>query len=262
MKLAETQALFFRLVTRASGVGRDEAERCFLGSPQMPVAERIEVYSNMYLWRLVDALREEFPKLAAAMGDEGFYELCESYVRAYPSEHPDLRHLGRHLAQHLRDQDWGRSDFSDLATLEWARSEVFFEAPATSASASVLASLGEQFANARLKLIPALRLLRLRHDVVEVWRCLEDSRTVSPPSVRPTAVAVWRRDFDVFHTPLELDESLALERAMASRPLAEVCAAFEGRSAPAEAAFAALGSWLAEGWVEAVSAADADGCAH
>jgi hypothetical protein len=56
----------------------------------------------------------------------------------------------------------------------------------------------------------------------------------------------------VFHTALLSDEALALERAAAGAPLADVCAAFEGREAPAEEAFAALASWLDEGWVAAI----------
>ncbi len=72
------------------------------------------------------------------------------------------------------------------------------------------------------------------------------------PIPNPIGVAVWRPTFEVFHTTLAPDEALALQRAAARAPLADVCAAFEGREAPDEAAFTALASWLDEGWVSAI----------
>jgi hypothetical protein len=64
---------------------------------------------------------------------------------------------------------------------------------------------------------------------------------------------VWRTGFEVFHAPLAMDEARALETARAGEPLSNVCAAFELREDPAGAAYAALSSWLDEGWIAAVS---------
>jgi hypothetical protein len=255
MTLAETQTLFYRLLTRTSGVDQEtDIERCFLGSRNMSAAERVEVYANMYLWRQVDALREDFPKLAALLGGEGFYRLSESYVKEYPSEHPDLGHLGRHFANFVRSRpDLGRPDLGDLAALEWARTEVFFEAAANPIRADALALLGENFARARVKLVPALRILKLHHDVGCLWRRLEDGLAPDSPAPERTALVVWRRDFEVFHTALSEDEASSLERANTGASLAEVCAAFEGRESPVEAAFGAIASWIAEGWIAGIS---------
>ncbi|HET6921914.1 MAG TPA: hypothetical protein VFI16_02085, partial [Anaeromyxobacteraceae bacterium] len=68
-----------------------------------------------------------------------------------------------------------------------------------------------------------------------------------------SAVAVWRRGFDVFHCPLELDEAVALEGAAAGDDLARICAAFSRSEDPAAAAHAALSGWIAEGWIVAVA---------
>ncbi len=253
MTLAETQALFHAAVTREDGDRSLEIQRCFTGSPELTAAERVEIYADMYLWRLVDALREDYPKLAAFLGDERFYALAEAYVREHPSSHHDLGRMGVHLAAFLRAHpDPGRPDLADLAALEWARSEVFFEADVEPARQDALTALPtEQFLHARLRLAPAVRLLAVEHEV-GLWRALEHADAVPPPAPGIQAIAVWRSGFDVFHTALELDEATALESAASGDPLARVCAAFGRREDAARAAFSAITSWFDEGWIAAV----------
>jgi hypothetical protein len=254
MTLAETQALFHAAVTRADGDRSLEIERRFTASAELTAAERVEIYADMYLWRLVDALREDYPKLAALLGDERFYALAEAYVHEHPSRHHDLGRVGVHLAAFLRTHPGpGRPDLADLAALEWARSEVFFEAKKEPARQDALAALPpDEFLGARLRLAPALRLLAVEHDAVGLWRALEHGSPAPRPAPGIEAIAVWRRDFDVFHMALALDEATALESAASGDPLARVCAAFNGREDAARAAFDAITSWFDEGWVAAV----------
>jgi hypothetical protein len=255
VSLARTQALFSGLVTGA-GAPAGAAGRILAGSPHLPAADRLAVYAGMYRARLAEALREDHPKLAALIGEERFGALADAYALAHPSDHHDLGRFGRHLAGFLRRSPApDRPDLADLAALEWARAEVHLEADAEPSRRGALAALGpESFASARLALVPALRLLSLEHDAASLWRRLEDGAPPGPPAPSPTAVAVWRAGFEVFHARLDPDEAEALARAASGEPLAAVCAAFERREDPAGAAFAALGSWLDEGWVASVSA--------
>lgn len=259
MTLAETQALFHEIVTGAGPVDRARIDACFAGTADLPAVERVAIYSNMYLWRLVDALRASFPELARLLGDGPFAALAGDYLRQNPSEHHDVGQVGRRLAAFLRRYpDPERPDLADLAELEWARDQVFTAPPTTQAGAEALSGLPpEAFARTRLVLSPALRVLVLDHAAAPLWRRLEDGEPPGPPSPGPSAVAVWRRGFDVFHGELPLDEAAALEEAGAGRSLASICAAFGGREDPAGAAYSALSSWLAEGWIDGV--ADAGG---
>lgn len=254
MTLAETQALLHAAVTRAEGDRSLEIQRCFRGSAELTAAERVEIYADMYLWRLVDALREDYPKLALLLGDERFYALAEAYVREHPSTHHDLGRMGVHLAAFLRAHPGpGRPDLADLAALEWARSEVFFEVEVEPARPDALAALPPaQFLEVRLRLAPALRVLAVEHDAVGPWRALERGEAVPPPAPGIQAIAVWRAGFDVLHAALELDEATALESAASGDPLARVCAAFGDRRDAARAAFGAIASWFEEGWIAAV----------
>ena len=47
--------------------------------------ERIEVYANAYYARLLECLRDEFPALFHAVGEEVFDGLAFGYLQAYPS---------------------------------------------------------------------------------------------------------------------------------------------------------------------------------
>jgi len=249
--LAETQSLFHEVLTSAEPVAPERIDACFAGTPDHPAAERVAIYADMYLCRLVDALRDAFPKLARHLGDGQFAALARDYLRRSPSDHHDVGQVGRRLAAFLREHpDPERPDLADLAELEWARHQVFFAPPSEPVGPEAFAGLDpEGFTRAGLLLSPALRILVLDHAAAPLWRRLEDGEPPDPPWPGPSAVAVWRRGFEVFHGPLSLDEAVALEGAASGDSLARICAAFVHREDPAAAAHAALSSWLVEGWI-------------
>lgn len=266
MTLAETQALFHEILTSEEPVAAERIDACFAGTPGHPAVERVAVYADMYLWRLVEALRETFPNLARHLGDERFAALAEDYLRRHPSQHHDVGQVGRRLAAFLRQHpDPARPDLADLAELEWARQEVFFAPPANAIGAEALAGLdAEAFGRTALELTPALRVLVLDHEVAPFWRRLEDGEPPDAPSPGSAAMAAWRGrgGYQVFHGPLALDEATALMSAAAGESLATICAAFADREDPAAAAHSALSSWLAEGWIVAVAPSTASTSHH
>lgn len=235
MNLAETQKLFWDLLQ-----GAERPLDAFLGSPALPAAERIAIYARMFLHRQVDALRETFPKVVAAMGDEAFFETASRYVHTHPSEHPDLGQLGRRFAEFL-----DRGDLRDLARLEWARARVFDAPPAESMAADAFAALAQDpiaFMHHRVRLVPALSLLDLDHDVGPLW----DEVAPTAP-VCATRLVVWRAGFEVFHVAVADDEMGALRLAIDGAPLGDVLGALQRPERAAEA----LQEWLAEGWLAA-----------
>ena len=251
MKLAETQRLFWRLATRAPSSASDDAQRLFAGTPDLSAEDRISIYADMFLWRQVDALREDFPKLARVLGDEPFFQLAEAYLRSHPSRHHDLGKLGRDLAAFLVErEDLPRPDLADLAALEFARCEVFEERQVQVASVDLLHALSpEEASRATLRLTTSLRLLTLRHDPVALWKVLDDGAAPPAPQRGQAHVAVWRKELTVFHAALAADEAEAVRLSLRGACLAEICDAFAAHEDPVHRALEAIGSWFFEEWV-------------
>jgi hypothetical protein len=270
MRLAETQARLWPAITERPAIaeendggmeqdGRDQEQgrldQIVRADGRLSPQRRVEIYAQMYFWRQVEALKEDFPKLAALLGADGFAHLVDAYVHTYPSVHPSLGRLGCQLARFLAEHrsENGRPDLADLAALEWARAEVFVELDAPSAPASIFSELApEQFAAARFCLVPAVRVLSFEHDAMALWRAVEQGEPAPGPLPHPQHVLVWRKGWTVFHAPIDAEEAKALEWARQGRTLGEVCEAFAERDEPVVAAFAALQSWLAESLVSRV----------
>lgn len=251
MKLAILQQAFWTLAARERSSPHVPAD-IFVGTSEFAAADRIEIYADMFIARQVDCLREDYPKLAALIGDADFYALVENYVQAHPSRHPSLASLGRHLSSFLAEHPGERSDLSALAALEWARCEVFDEQDAQVASTSSLSELANiDPAEFSLTVVSALRLITLDHDVLGLWKKLENGLPASMPRCAPCPIVVWRKGYDVFHVGLDSHEAAALERALAGESLTNVCEAFESEAQPLEAAMRALGSWFSEGFIAA-----------
>jgi len=248
--LAETQALFHDLVTSEGSPYPAAVDACFAGTAELPAADRVAIYRNMYASRLVEALKDAFPNLARFLGDERFAALGEAYVAEFPSEHHDVGRLGMRLAEFLRAHpDPKRPDLADLAELEWARNEVFFAPDSGAVGAEALAEAG---ALARLTLAPLLQVVATEHDAAAPWKRIDAGEPVDPAVRMPSSVAVWRRGFDVFHCALSVEEASALRAAREGGTLEAICGFFAEGPDSAAAAHAAISSWFAEGWITGV----------
>jgi hypothetical protein len=246
LNLTEAQDLFAALVTGERPVDPASREALLVGDAGLSASERARIYSDMYLFRLVDALREDYPLLARLLGDEEFFSLCAAYVRAHPSRHPSLSRLGSALPGFLRERDGERADLAGLAALEWARAEAFVAPDASPLDETGLRSLGEDAASARLVLVPSVRLLSLGYDAAALWADLEAQRQPGPALPGPTSLLVWRKGFEVFHAEVSPEELAALSAVRRGATLGEACEAFAALPDPARAALDALASWSGE----------------
>jgi len=257
MKLQQMQRLFYQLASRAPGSESIDPAAFLAGTPELQPLARVAIYADMFIWRQIDALRDDFPKLSLLLGDGPFYAMAEEYLRAHPSQNASLSELGAALPAFLRGfkGEGAREDLADLAELEWARAKVFEEANAASAPPEQLRAVAaEELPQLRLRFVPALRILELGHELGAIWQALESGAPPGPPSPRPESVAVWRKDFECLHAAVEPDEAAALALAREGLPLGAVCEAFAHRQDAVEAAFRAISSWFTEGFILAEGA--------
>jgi hypothetical protein len=288
--LRSLQSLFWRLIAAPEGV-RAEAEALahagaiasseltFLVNPgtAMSAVERLDVYADMYFYRLRDALAEDFPKVAAWIGPPRFHNLVTDYLLAHPSTSFSLRDLGCALPDFLVAYALTREypGVADLARLEWARLDVFDETDAEPLTRDDLLANAEQ----GMTLVPALRLLRVGGAIPGLWKRLEaeddalpdagsmlESAGRMPKSAGARAslgICVWRRGFAIFHRSLPADEEACL-RLLASRPatvaevgecLLELQPGERSETRAAERLAALLATWTRDGLLSAAAIA-------
>src|SRR5260370_10156790 len=173
--------------------GPDEAERVVTRSRALTAMERLEIYSHGYYARLLECLREEFPVLKHALGEEVFDAFAVGYLQQYPSRSYTLFRLSenfpRYLAETRPDGNGAYADWPDflidLATLEQTFNEIF-DGPGV--EREVLA-IGDQLQTispdrlleARLVGVPCLRLLLLRYPVHLYFPSLRPHQTPHLP---------------------------------------------------------------------------------
>lgn len=250
LPLRDLQRHFFAAIARGAPV--DAALGTVVrGHGRLDAAARIEIYADMYRARLVDVLREDFPRVCAILGDDGFSALVGRYLARHPSTHPSVRHLGHGFAGHLATERLPYPFLADLARLEWARVEVFDAADPEPLRLADLASLAPAAWPAlMLRPIAACRVVAAAWPVHEIWAAADDGGAGVARLAAPTTIRVWREGWSVSHAamgPTEVEAFRALQRGA---PFAQVCAAVEAGREPDAAARevgALLMRWLEDG---------------
>jgi len=228
-----------------------------LPSRSMTSAERVGVYHGMYLMRMEEALETDYPVIRYHLGDHQFAHLVREYVERYPSTSYTLNRLGDHLPQFFLDEpDWHEAAFlHDLARLELAMTEVFDEEESPVLSAAELEAVPpEAWEEARLRPIPAFRLLAFKHAVIPNLVAYHEDRPSPSPRRRATWVALYRRDYSVLRLELSRAEYDLLKEIVEGAPLGEALATAAASKSQRQQAkvFRWFRTWISEGLFTAI----------
>jgi hypothetical protein len=257
MSLRELQARFHDLVTAPEGVQKTLAdqgastralEAMVVGDAKLSAVARLDIYANMYFFRLLDVLRDDYAKVVAAAGNPAFHNLVTDYLVACPPAHPSIAQAGARFPQFLaghalaQEHPW----LPALATLERTYSELFdgpdaeplaLEAMKILAPAEIMALV--------LRPIPCHRLIRHAHAIDELWHAL-DSGPPGTVAAAPETLLVWRQNLEVFHRAIDPDELQLLSLLDGRTSLQAICEHLPGDSVDeaAQRLFNVLGRWL------------------
>jgi hypothetical protein len=203
--------------------------------------ERLEIYNRQYWFRVLGAVSEDFPALAAVLGTKRFDALVLAYLKENPSTSFTLRNLGGRLpswlAEHPELAPRRHALLVDIAGLEWAYVESFDRAAVAPLMAEDFADLS---GDSRLPLQPHLQLLDLCYPVDElvlaVHRKTPESDIMSnavterkqrtrlrlPPMRRAkTYLAVHRFDNSVYYRRIDREAYLLLSALQRRRTLGD-----------------------------------------
>ena len=241
-------------------VGPQEAEQVVTRSKALTAIQRLSIYSYAYSARLAECLREQFPVLRHALGDDTFDAFAIDYLRRYPSRSYTLTQLGSHFPRYLAEtrpeQDDGATlpvdwpDFLiDLATLELAFSEVFdgpgVEGERLLDAEQLSQTLPERLWEARLVGVDCLRLLSLRYPVHHYFSAVQRDGDPLPPAPAETWLAVTRRQYVVCHYELSRRAYELLRSLLAGETVGDaVGRAAEAAGSDIEQLANDLGTWF------------------
>jgi hypothetical protein len=234
LSLRDTQARFARaLLSGAHGAGMPG-----ICSDGLSPALRLRFYRTNVYGNYLDALRATYPAVAHAVGRAHFLALGERFVREVPSRSGDLNRYGGDFSELLAsapvalDLPW----LPDLARLEWAMEEAFYEADHAPLSLERLATVAPQ-AYDRLVFVlhPACRLLRSRHPVRRLWQAAQrgDGAASAEADEGGESLLIRRAGHEVVVEPLCAAEFAMLEAFRDGAGLAAACE----RAATLEAGF-------------------------
>jgi len=254
--LYEVQRLFWE--SMAVQPGRDSIAPAFVrlvrGYDDTDRKTRIGVYADAYFLRLRDVLREDFPRVAALLGDR-FDEVVKGYLEAFPSRWPSVRHLGHALSEFLRRRTDTPKCLADLAELEWARIEVFDAPDAECATIEDFITVpADAWPTLHFSTIPAIKILRAQYPVHHLWsgeRSLE-------VTAGETSLRVWRaNDCRVFHALMDKRESAAIQKMISGAPFAAICETFADlpEAVAAQESAALLVRWIEDGIIHRIDQA-------
>jgi len=177
-----------------------------LPSKTLRPEQRVDIYVDAYLARLVEALHDDFPAVTRFLGHRAFHEMARAYLEKFPSRSWSLSPLGRRLPEFLAAKVPvpRREAVRALAAVEVAMAEVFDETAARPLTPADFAALDPaQFMGSSLSFVPTFRLLEVEYDVNPYIDAVRQGRDQSPPLRKKRSwIAVYRKEFKVWRLDL------------------------------------------------------------
>tara|TARA_Y100001968_G_scaffold327742_1_gene373428 strand:- start:1725 stop:2573 length:849 start_codon:yes stop_codon:yes gene_type:complete len=242
-------------IKSASGlhpVGDAALEAIVPGNDRLSGREQLQIYAYMYFARLIEVMEQEYPSVQELLGAERFAQLARQYLSEQPSAHYNLARLSSGFPNFLigqRDRERLAPFAAALAQVERAMEELVDEEEQQPLEHKHLAALPiEQWQDARLKPIAALRLLRIEYPVNEFMNALQQGHSPKVPQPCPTLMCVRRQQFQCYREELFPEQFSLLQSLQQGASLGQAIetAASVENADPARM-MKQLGSWF-EAW--------------
>lgn len=216
------------------------------------IHERLAVYSNAYVWRLIDALEQEYGLLAKLLGDEAFTELAEAFIDVYPSKFYSIAKFSEPLAQFLIEYTpySEQPHLSELVQLIKALITSLEAADAPFLNFEALANVPEQnWPSLCFKFHPSVQYFSFNYNSYAIWKALVQEKSIPEVQVTKNHCVVWRKGLQSYAVALTEAEALVLSLIQEGFCFADVCEAvydkgFMGESQAASFVGNLLANWL------------------
>lgn len=218
--LRSTQRLLWRLISAPEGVAK--AVRRYrtssfpiLGNRRLSKIKRLDIYANMYFFRILDCLKEDFPAVLKIIGKDRFHNLATDYLLKYPPRHWSLRYAGDRLPSFIKQHPIRKKHpfLEELAEMEWLLTQAFDARDDPPLRKEELESLEpSQWGKLSLTLHPSVHLKTFRWTV--------DQKKVFQKTIH---LLVWRQGFKVYYKRIDKFEWKVIRSLKRGARLAKVC---------------------------------------
>ena len=222
---------------------------------KLSAEHRLAAYYNAYRIRLIDCLATDFKGLQQAVGDEAFEYLVLDYLKLYPSKHPSVRWLGRHMVEFLSHSEYENREFlAELADFEWTQGLCFDGSDLPEPiDISIMESISpEQWPLLKFEFHPVMYWKDFYFNAAPFWVAIDNAE--NPPEVirdqHPTRWLMWRQERRPHWRSLEVTEAWVIEAAYHGANFADLCEGLLEWIDPDSVAITAAGylkQWLSDG---------------
>lgn len=180
-KLKKTQEWFASIITgpidedsRMNPVSpsgdciEEEAFDYIIPSPSLRPAQRIQIYSQQYWWRLLNVLHDTTPLLVRLFGHHDFNQtIGKPYLIKYPPDTWSLNELGNQLPNWIEEEYQGNDKqlILDSARIDIGLNIAFFAQHHKAIDAQTIAGGMNKVLTKKMRLQPHVFLYDLRYDL-------------------------------------------------------------------------------------------------
>lgn len=217
--------------------------------PRLTAEQQLAIYSDGYIWRLLGAIRADYPALLAFIGDAEFEKLAREYIRQTPSTYYNLDFYPHAFADFVVAHR--QAVFvCDVARIEQAIARVFMmeeSAPLlpTALQGITLESLSELVLQPRI----ASQLIKFLYPVSEWLDRQRADGTTDVPQEKTSYVYVYRHNNEVQRVILQEAAYYVLHEIMGGRRVGDALdAVVASHPEIVEEIAAGLQNWLSH-WI-------------
>lgn len=224
--LKKNQNKLFKLITAPEGVHkeleRNWANLPIIGDKKLSAAERLDIYANMYFYRILDSLKEDFSVTLKIIGDSRFNNLITDYLLKHPSKYFSMRDIGKPLPHFIKKHPLRKQwpYLSDLAKVEWAVIEAFDAKNNEILKENDLTQLKpKDWITLQLTLVDSAEMIRLDFEIVP----LLTKKTPKKINKKKNQILVWRKNLEVCYRTLNSQEAKLLTGITKQKTFTQLC---------------------------------------
>lgn len=189
---------------------------------------RLNIYANAYVLRLEEALENDFEALAALLGEQDFFDLCQAYIKQHPSTFTSLRWFGQYMSDFLKQTPPYNTQqhMIELAMFEWNLVDAFNAGQSKTVTEQMMAELGpERWPDLVLEFNPSVQLCQYSWNIIPIWQAMRQEQPMPAPEPLDQMhyCLIWREDLKTRFRTLEADEALLLPLAYDGANFSVLC---------------------------------------